>query len=294
MRSALGKGLNALISQDTVADVAETKTAVAPPSTLSIELLRANPKQPRRTFSEESLTDLVASIQQRGILQPIVVSQTENGQYEIIAGERRFRAAQRAGLKEVPVVLRDGTEGERFEMALIENLQREDLNAIDLAEGFQRLQEEFQLTQEKIAQVVGKARTAVTNTMRLLGLPEEIKLAIKEGKITSGHAKALLSVEDPASQKTLFEQILTDGLTVRGVESAARDQKAGMKSREHLRVAGYDQRPPEIRAQEEALQGHLARKVEIHTSGPSSHKGWIKLEFYSLDDFDAIVHKLKN
>lgn len=296
MKSVLGKGLSALISEDAVADVSSTQTAKPQPSaatSLSIDLIRANPKQPRRTFAEEPLADLVASIQEKGILQPLVVSPTENGFYEIIAGERRFRAAQRAGLKEVPVVVRQGSEAEKFELALIENLQREDLNAIDLAEGFLRLQDEFQMTQEQIAKVVGKARSVVANTLRLLGLSEEIKLAIKEGKLSSGHAKALLSVEDPAAQKALFDQILSDGLTVRVVENAAREHKGGVK-REHLRVNGYDQRPPEVRAQEEALQSTLARKVEIHTSSPSSHKGWIKLEFYSLDDFDAIVHKLKN
>ncbi len=293
MKSVLGKGLSALMSDDTVTDVSATKNPVAAASSISISQVRANPKQPRRTFSEESLADLTASIKEKGILQPIVVSQTEGGHYEIIAGERRFRAAQRAGLTEVPVVLRNGSEGERFEMALIENLQREDLNPIDLAEGFRRLQDEFQLTQEKISQVVGKARTAVANTMRLLGLPEEIKQSIKEGHISSGHAKALLSVEDPAAQRALFEKILTDGLTVRVVESAARDQKTGKKS-EHIRAAGYDQRPAEIRTQEEEMQGVLARKVEIRTSSPTSHKGWIKLEFYSLDDFDTLVRKLKS
>src|SRR5712691_4188171 len=224
MRPALGKGLDALISEDTVASVGSDpmlKRGLTSGS-LPVDQIRPNPKQPRRTFAEESLAELVASIKQKGILQPIVVSPTEGGTYEIIAGERRFRGAQRAGLKEVPVVIRTGTEVERFEMSLIENLQREDLNPMDLAEGFKRLQEEFQLTQEAIAQVVGKARTVVANTLRLLGLPDDIQQAIRDGKITSGHAKALLAVEDPAAQKALFDQILSDGLTVRRVEGAAR------------------------------------------------------------------------
>src|SRR5258706_6845908 len=156
MRSALGKGLDALISDDAVADVSAAAKA-SPVNSLPIEKIRPNPKQPRRTFGEESLSDLVASIKEKGILQPIVVSPTEGGTYEIIAGERRFRAAQRAGLKEVPVVVRTGTEVERFPMSLIENLQREDLNPIDLANGFKRLQDEFQLTQEAIAQVDRKS-----------------------------------------------------------------------------------------------------------------------------------------
>lgn len=292
MRSALGKGLGALISDDAIADVSAEKSKTNAVQTLPINLIRANPKQPRRTFAEEPLQDLVASIKEKGILQPIVVSPVEGGFFEIIAGERRFRAAQRAGLTEVPVVQRQGSEAERFEMALIENLQREDLNPIDLAEGFKRLQDEFQLTQERIAKVVGKARTVVANTLRLLALSPEIQQAIQEGKITGGHAKALLAIEDPAAQKVLFAQILSDGLTVRHVENAARDHKKRKKP-EHLRVGGYEQRSAEVRAQEESLQSALGRKVEIHTSTPSSHKGWIKLEFYSLDDFEALTQKLQ-
>jgi len=292
MRSALGKGLGALISDDAVASVAAVSGKEAAPTLLSIDLIRPNPKQPRRNFAEGSLADLVSSIQQKGILQPIMVSPSEGGTYEIIAGERRFRAAQRAGLKEVPVVIRAGTEVERFEMALIENLQREDLNPIDLAHGFKRLQDECQLTQEAIAQVVGKARTVVANTLRMLGLPDEIKQAIQEEKITSGHAKALLAVEDPAVQKSLFDQILSDGLTVRHVEDAARDQKKGKKT-EYSRTAGYESRSPEIKALEEDLQRVLARKVEIHAN-EKSHKGSIKLEFYSLDDFDHLAAQLKS
>lgn len=286
MRSALGKGLDALISEDAV------NTVSAAPGTLSIDRIRANPKQPRRHFSEDSLRDLTASIKQKGILQPIVVSPVEGGQYEIVAGERRFRAAQRAGLKELPVIIRSGTEGERFQLALVENLQREDLNPMDLAEGFQRLQAEFQLTQEAIAEVLGKDRTVVANTLRFLGLAPDIQQSLREGKITSGHAKALLAIEDPAAQKGLFEQIISGNLTVRHVEQAARDHKR-KKNGEHLRVAGYENRSAEVRALEEDLQRNLTRKVEIHTDSPSSHKGWIKLEFYSLDDFEALLSKLK-
>jgi ParB family chromosome partitioning protein len=292
MRSALGKGLNALISEDTVASVAAAAPAVQSPSALPTEKIRANPKQPRRIFSEAALADLVASIKEKGILQPILVSPTEGGLYEIIAGERRWRAAQRAGLKEVPVTIKSGSESERFEMSLIENLQREDLNPIELAEGFKRLQEEFQLTQEAIAKVVGKDRAVVANTLRLLGLPEDIQQALREGTISAGHAKALLAVEDPDARHSLFTQILSNDLTVRHVEQAARDHKKG-KSPEHLRTAGYDNRAVEVRALEEELQRVLTRKVEIHTNAGSSHKGWVKLEFYSLDDFDALANLLK-
>jgi ParB family transcriptional regulator, chromosome partitioning protein len=288
MRSALGKGLNALISEETVASVAAGIPAAAPVSVLLIEKIRSNPKQPRRTFSEETLADLVASIREKGILQPILVSPTEGGTFEIIAGERRWRAAQRAGLREVPVVIKSGTEIERFEMSLIENLQRDDLNPIELAQGFKRLQDEFQLTQEAIAQVVGKDRTVVANTLRLLGLPQEVQSALRDERISAGHAKALLAVEDAAAQKALFEQILANDLTVRHVEQAARDHKKGKGAADKP-----DRRTPEIRVLEEELQRTLARKVEIHTHSAAAHKGWVKLDFYSLDDFDALVNQLK-
>jgi len=292
MRSALGKGLDALISDEAVAHVSAAAAKTPAANSLPIDKIRPNPKQPRRTFAEESLKDLAASVKQKGILQPIVVSPTEGGTYEIIAGERRYRAAQRAGLKEIPVVIRTGSEMERFEMSLIENLQREDLNPMELAEGFKRLQDEFQLTQEAIAQVVGKDRTVVANTLRFMGLSAEIQQALREGKISGGHAKALLGVEDPVAQKALLDQILANDLTVRHVEQAARDHKKG-KSSEHLRAAGYDNRPAEIRTLEEELQRVLGRKAEIHTSGAKANKGVIKLEFYSLDDFEHLIAQLK-
>ncbi len=293
MRSALGKGLGALISDDAVANVS-AGAAKAPAATnlLPIDRIRANPKQPRRHFTEDALKDLAASIKQKGILQPIVVSPLEGGLYEIIAGERRFRASQIAGLKEIPVVVRTGTESERFEMSLIENLQREDLNPVELAEGFKRLQDEFHLTQEGIAQVVGKDRTVVANMLRLLGLSLEIQQALRDGAISIGHAKALLAVEDPKALKDLFDQILSNSLTVRHVEQAARDHKKG-KTPEHLRISGYETRSAEVRHLEEDLQRTLTRKIEIHTTGTSSQKGWVKLEFYSLDDFDALISQLK-
>jgi ParB family transcriptional regulator, chromosome partitioning protein len=287
MRSALGKGLGALISDEAVATVSAAPAKAALVNTVPIERVRSNPKQPRRTFSEEALADLVVSIKQNGILQPIVVSPTEGGTFEIVAGERRWRAAQRAGLKEVPVVFRSGSEVERFEMSLIENLQREDLNPVDLAEGFKRLQDEFQMTQEAIAQVVAKDRSVVANTLRFLGLPEEIKQALRDGKITAGHAKALLAVEDPATQEALFKQILAGELTVRHVEQAARDRKRGKTA------AAHPPKPADLKALEEELQRILTRKVEIHSSGLPSNKGWIKLEFYSLDDFETLINHLK-
>lgn len=315
MRSALGKGLDALISQDTVNSVAASPAAKAAPTTLPLDRIRSNPKQPRREFSEEALNELAASIKKRGVLQPIVVTpvqrpmskvqgQTDSKEnlgpgtldlgptYEIIAGERRWRAAQRAGLKDIPVVIRQGTEAERFELALIENLQRENLNPIELALGYQRLQDEFHLTQEAIAEVVGKDRTVVANTLRLLTLSPSIQQALSSGVISAGHGKALLSVENEAEREALFVRITTENLTVRSVESAARATKKKL-IREHAAASGYETRPPEIRALEEELQHALGRKVEIHGGQAPSHKGFMKLEFYSLDDFDALMARFR-
>jgi ParB family chromosome partitioning protein len=283
MRPALGKGLDALISEDAVADLSSVHEKAKTPTALPIERVRPNPKQPRKNFPEDGLAGLAASIKQKGILQPIVVSPAEGGNYNIIAGERRWRAAHLAGMKEIPVVVRSASAEEHLELALIENLQREDLNPIELAEGFKRLQDEFQMTQEAIAQIVNKDRSVVANTLRLLSLSEEIQQALREGKISPGHGRALVAMEDPNAQKALFERILSEQLTVRHVEEAARHQK----KREH------PEKSTDVRALEEDLQRALARKVEIHSPHASSHKGWIKLEFYSLDDFDHLVEQLK-
>jgi len=289
MRSALGKGLNALISEDTAASVS---AAAAAPSHLPLARLRPNPQQPRRHFSEESLTDLAASIREKGVLQPILVASAPDGNFDIIAGERRWRAAQRAGLKEIPVIVKQGSETERFQMAIIENVQREDLNPIEQAHGFKRLQDEFRMTQEDVGRVIGKDRAVVANTVRLLNLSEPIQQALMDGKLSAGHARALLAVDDVSGREALFQKIIDEQWTVRSVEQAVRATK-DVKEREHLRTSGYESRPPEVKAIEEDLQRSLARKVELQTSGASSQKGWIRLEFYSLDDLDGLIAQLK-
>jgi ParB family chromosome partitioning protein len=290
MRPALGKGLDALISEDTVASVAATSPHGT--ATIPIAKIKANPKQPRRRFTEEALADLTASIKQRGVLQPILVAALPDGHYEIIAGERRWRAAQKAGLTEIPAVLKQGSETERFEMALIENIQREDLNAIEQAEGYRRLQEEFGMTQEKIAQMIGKDRAVIANSLRLLGLSDNIRQSIIEGKLTAGHARALAGLEDPAAREALFQRILQEELPVRMVEQAVRDHKQ-VAVKGHVRGATDDKKPAEVRAIEEDLQRTMVRKVFLQTTGAASQKGWIKLEFYSLDDLDHLIAQLK-
>jgi ParB family chromosome partitioning protein len=188
MRSALGKGLNALISEDMVASVGAPASALSQ-SQVAIASIRANPKQPRKIFAEQALNELSDSIKEHGVLQPILVSAQGDGTYEIIAGERRWRAAQRAGLTEIPVVLKSGSETEKFAIALIENIQRADLNAIELAKGYKRLQDEFTMTQEAIAKAVGKDRAVVANALRLLSLAPEIQSAVEAGKLSAAHAR---------------------------------------------------------------------------------------------------------
>ncbi|MFA5975722.1 MAG: ParB/RepB/Spo0J family partition protein [Elusimicrobiota bacterium] len=290
MRSALGKGLDALISEDTAASVAAALPKPSGPVTIAIDRVRPNAKQPRHTFSSDSLNELSASIQERGVLQPILVAPLPDGSYEIIAGERRWRAAQKAGLSEIPVILRGGTETERFEMALIENIQREDLNPIELALGYRRLQEEFGLTQEAIAKAVGKDRAVVANTLRLLNLSDEIQQVLQEGKISAGHGRALVALEDIAARQELFQRIISEALPVRIVEQVVRVKKQTPASKQK-RSSDETARPVEIRAIEEELQRLFGRKVHLH--GDASHKGWIKLEFYSLDDFDALIALLR-
>jgi ParB family transcriptional regulator, chromosome partitioning protein len=291
MRSALGKGINALISEETMASVAATPQT--PGSNLvSIRLIHSNPLQPRKLFSEEALHELTLSIQEHGVIQPILVSPKADGTYEIIAGERRWRAAQRAGLTELPVVLKSGTETEKFALALIENIQRTDLNAIEVAKAYKRLQDEFKMTQEKIAKAVGKDRAVVANALRLLTLAPEIQAAVEEEKISAAHARTLAGLEDLAAQQTLFQKIMTEQLSVRAVEDAVRATKQ-VKVREHLRAGGYDAKTPEIRAIEEELQQALTRKVELHETNTTSHNGWLKLEFYSLDDLETLIDRLK-
>jgi ParB family transcriptional regulator, chromosome partitioning protein len=294
MRSALGKGLSALISEETVASVtAATPRTVAPTNTIPLTQIVPDPAQPRRHFAPEALQELADSIRQKGILQPVLVTPTSDGKYMLIAGERRWRASQLAGLSEIPAVVKTVSDAERFQLALIENIQREDLNAIEQAQGYVRLMEEFQMTQEAVAQVVGKDRAVVANTVRLLQLPEDMRDALVAGKISAGHARALVGLTDSAARADLFQRILSEQLTVRAVENAVREQK-DVQVKGHVRHPAGESKPAEVRAMEEDLQHALARKVEFQISGADAQKGWLRLEFYSLDDLDALIRQLKN
>lgn len=242
-----------------------------------------NPHQPRLRFDEEKLRELAESIREHGILQPLVVTPLPSGKYELIAGERRLQAAKQVGLETVPVLVRDAGEQQKLELAIIENVQRHDLNPVEEAKAYARLMDEFDLTQEETAKKMGKSRSSVANTLRLLLLPVEMQRAIGEGRITEGHAKALLGVENPERQRALFELILKDGLTVRGTETKARE----ISVRPHVRRVST--LPPELAEKEDRLSAAFGTKVAVKPSGKG---GRIVVEYYSDEELDGIVSRV--
>ncbi|RLB00690.1 MAG: chromosome partitioning protein ParB [Deltaproteobacteria bacterium] len=273
-RSGLGKGLDALLRGLEGEGEAEVFLC-------EVEELSPNPFQPRRDLGEEALEELARSIEQKGLLQPLLVRRKGEG-YEIIAGERRWRAAQRAGLKRVPVILKEASDQEVLEMALVENLQRQDLNPLEEAEAYKRLMEEFGYTQEEVARRVGKDRSSVANTLRLLKLPPEVKEALREGRITAGHARALLAAGSPQEQLRLYQKVLREGLTVRDVEREARSRGTARRARE-----AYD---PDTEALLEELRHLLKTQVRISYQ---RGKGKLEIEFYSLEDLERIVDVIR-
>lgn len=227
LKTGLGRGLDALISMDDSSDALTTQNAPSSINEVDVDLIHANPSQPRHDFDEQAIAELAESIRNIGIIQPITLRQEEDGSYMIIAGERRYRAAQLAGLMSVPAYIRRVSDDTVMEMALIENIQREDLNAIEVALAYQQLQSRNGLTQDELAQRVGKSRATVANFMRLLRLPAEIQLALKDHRLSMGHARSLLSIEDAEQQVALFHMIIAQDLSVRKVESLVRDYNEG-------------------------------------------------------------------
>jgi len=223
IKTGLGRGLGALIPMDDTSDALTNQNAPSSINEIDLDLIHINPSQPRREFDEQALEELTNSIRSIGIIQPITLRQEEDGTYLIIAGERRYRAAQRAGLVSIPAYIRKVSDDAVMEMALVENIQREDLNAIEVALAYQQLLNNNGLTQEELSQRVGKSRATVANFMRLLRLPAEIQLALKDHRISMGHARALLSLEDAEQQVALYHQMVAQDLSVRRVESLVRD-----------------------------------------------------------------------
>lgn len=285
-----GLGINALIHtelEDLQSKKAEKSESLRE---LELDLIEPNRKQPRKYFDAAALEELAASLRMYGMIQPIVVK--KNGEYyEIIAGERRWRAAKIAGLEKVPIVLKDWTEGEAFEAALVENLQREDLNPMEEAESYRRLQEEFQLSQEKIAEKVGKSRSAVANSLRLLQLDERVRRLVVENKLTGGHARSLLPITDGDAQFELAEHCIEEELSVRAVETLvkayltkAETEKIPEKTDEATKSA--------CRAVEEELKTIFSTKVRLKPIG-KRQKGKIEMEYYSKEDLERLLALLK-
>lgn len=248
---------------------------------VDVNQIEANPMQPRHQFDEEKLDNLAASIKAHGIIQPLIVTKKGNF-YELIAGERRFQASKKIGLKKVPVIIREADELQKLELAIIENIQRHDLNPIEEGKAYQKLIDEYQMTQEEVASKMGKSRSLVANKTRLLSLPVEIQRGLIEGKISEGHAKAILSLVNPEKQRAMYELILANNLTVRQVEEKAQETSV----RSHERKSKSD---PEIKALENTLVEALGTKVKISKSGD---KGKIVIEYYSQEDLDALLGKI--
>lgn len=257
------------------------------PELAPITSIAVNPYQPRRTFAPEALEELAESIRQHGILQPLTVRPREGG-YELIAGERRLQAARKAGLTEVPVTVRDCTDEEMLALALVENLQREDLNAMEAARSYQRLVEEFGLSQAEVASCVGKSRSAVANTLRLLALPAGMQQAVEDGTLSEGHARALLAVEQPERREALFNATLTEGLSVRALEARVQPQPK-QPARRARHAAGLD---PNLAQVQTELQTTLATRVRFRSGSSASH-GLIEIEYYSADDLERIYDAIR-
>ena len=276
-KKALGRGLEALIPKRLV----EEKKG--PVQQVPLLKIKPNPFQPRKTFRPEDLQELVSSVRERGILQPIV-ARRKGDLWEIIAGERRFRAAQKLGMLTVPVMEVQASDVESLELALIENLQRSDLSPLEEAEGYRRLQDEFNMTQEQIAQKVGKDRATVANAMRLLKLSPEVKAMLSSGELTAGHARVLASLPTPHEQYKWADRIVRQGFTVRDVEKWLQGQKGpGKKARGNGKINDAN-----IAKLEESLRNWLGTKVAIKPH--SRQKGTVSFEYYSLDELDRMLN----
>jgi ParB family chromosome partitioning protein len=280
MRKPLGRGLDALIPGAPRPAIAEVGVAEQDEHSVAIDRIRANPRQPRTAFDETALAELAASIRIQGILQPLLVRPDGDGGYELVAGERRLRAARLAGLREVPIVARELSDRESLELALIENIQRDDLSPLDEAAAYQRLLDDFGHTQEEIATHVGKSRSAVANALRLLRLPEPIKQDLARGRLSAGHARVLLSIESADAQLRAARQILARQLSVRETEKLAGARRDG----ERAAV-----RDPHRAALERDLSAALGTRVRIH---PRGRGGRIEIEYYSREELQGLVERL--
>ncbi len=283
---ALGKGLDALISNEEVTTQGSSSISEIP-----ISSIKANPNQPRREIDETALEELAESIRQIGIIQPITLRQMDDGSYQIIAGERRWRASKLAGLQSIPAYIRTASDEKMMQMALVENIQREDLNAIEIALAYNNLMEHYTLTQEQLSEKVGKKRTTVANYLRLLKLPADVQIALRNKDIDQGHARALLGLQSPSMQLKLFKEIQKNGYSVRKVEEMVQAINNGESVTSGKRTLKAERQLPEAFG---ALKDHLSdlfqSKVQMTCS--SKGKGRFSIPFNSQEELERLVHLL--
>ena len=282
-KKGLGRGLSALIPGASEPRIEADSEAIS--FRVEVDRITPSPFQPRRTFDEGKIEELASSIRNQGIIQPLVVRRNGDG-YELIAGERRWRAAMRAGLTHVPIVVRDASDHEALQLALVENLQREDLNPIEEANGYRRLLEEFHWSQEEMAEKVGKSRPAIANSMRLLALPTEVQQEVSSGNLPAGQARALLGLHSEPLILSACREVIAKGLSTRDTEKLVRHLTLGRKRR---RVPLVD---PDLRSIVEELQRLLGTRVRLLPKARSA-RGKIEIEYYSLSDLDRIIHTIK-
>lgn len=288
-RNALGRGLDALISMDDVP--ARGSSAI---SDIEVSKISPNPDQPRQTFDEEALDELASSIRELGIIQPLSLRKVGNDSYQIIAGERRYRASIKAGLTRVPAYIRTANEAEITEMALIENIQREDLNAIEIALTFKKLIEQYNLTQEKLSERIGKKRATIANFLRLLKLPAEVQLGLRDKRVDMGHARALLTIDKPALQLKLYNEILRDGLSVRKVEELAKLYQQGLEESPKQKKKPDEEETGQRRYSSsdfDILKQHLSStfRTTVQFSCDKTGKGRISFPFKDDEELERLI-----
>ena len=281
-RKALGRGLNALITMDD--NETDGSSYI---SEIALDKIKPNPDQPRVDFDDESMEELATSIQKIGVIQPITVRELENGKYQIVAGERRYRASLMAKLSAIPAYVKTVEDEDVMEMALVENIQREDLNAIEIALTYQKLINSQSLTQEQLSERVGKKRATIANYMRLLKLPAEVQMGIKDKKIDMGHARALVTIPDPEVQLELYNRILNEGLSVRKVEAVVKEETQETKTKNNNKAKPVQRTSDEF----DALKHHLSRffDAQVDFKYSKSGKGKITIPFNSNEDLERII-----
>ena len=293
-KEALGKGIRSLLqnidsdlkntSGDLKSGVTEKVTTVL---RIAVGMIETNPRQPRRDFDEQSLKELAASIKMHDIVQPITVSQLTNGKYRLISGERRLRAAKMAGLADVPAYIRQANDSELLELALLENLQREDLNAVEIALSYKRMMEELNYTQEQVAERMGKERSTVANYIRLLKLPPDIQVAVRKGDVSMGHARALINVDTIDKQLFIFNEIRARGLSVRQTEELVRKL---YKTQGPVKDSVKSSLPPAYKKIEDNLASHYSTRVRLNHN--KNGHGSISIEYYSLQELNKILDQM--